>query len=161
MTDTPSIGVGAPELVELDQLHFAMIREVVSFDKIGQLFDRAYPAIYGHLARNGIAVVGAGVGISFGQPTDKIDLGVGAPVAAPFQETDEIKVFSVAPTRAIRVPLRGPYEQLPQAYAQARAWADEQGLACKEFAWEEYTTDPSTISDPSELLSLVYWPVRD
>ncbi len=160
MSELNPAGIGAPEVVKLDDIHFAMIREVVAFDKIAELFDRAYPTLYGYLAEQGIEIAGPAAGLSFGVPTDVIDLGVAVPVLAPFAGHGDIQLFTVPTTRAVRVKVQGPYDQLPQAYNLIRTWAAEQGHTCRGVAWEQYINDPSTISDPAELLSEVFWPIE-
>ncbi len=160
MSELNPAGIGVPEVVELDDIHFAMIREIVAFDKITELFDRAYPRLYGYLAEQGIEIAGPAAGLSFGVPTDVIDLGVAVPVRAPFTGHDDIQLFTVPATHAVRVKVQGPYDQLPQAYNLIRTWAAEQGHTCRGVAWEQYINDPSTISDPAELLSEVFWPIE-
>jgi effector-binding domain-containing protein len=56
--------------------------------------------------------------------------------------------------------IRGPYDQVGQAYAAIQKSLGENHLKSKSAPFEVYITDPATAKDPSEIQTDVYQPVE-
>jgi AraC family transcriptional regulator len=53
----------------------------------------------------------------------------------------------------------GPYEQLPQSWAEIERWMESGGHSGAGAPWESYVTDPAAHPDPSDWRTEVIWPV--
>jgi AraC family transcriptional regulator len=53
----------------------------------------------------------------------------------------------------------GPYEELPQSWAQIERWMESQGHRATGAPWESYITDPAAHPDPSDWRTEVVWPL--
>lgn len=54
----------------------------------------------------------------------------------------------------------GSYSDLPSVYTKQREWADKEGYESTNALYEVYVTDPSQVSDESELITEIYYPVK-
>lgn len=154
-------GIGAPQIVALDQKFYVMRREQVPVASIAEFYDRAYPELFGFVAQQGLQMIGAPIGVSFSAPTATIDLGAALPVATLIESTGSFQPFVISAGRAAKVRVVGNYDQLPQAYQKLEAWATEQGLHKVGAPWEEYLSDPSQVTSEEDHVTDVYWPLAD
>lgn len=65
-----------------------------------------------------------------------------------------------SPGLCLKTVVRGPYEQLPSVYAKQIEWAEKEGYANCNALYEVYITNPSEVSQESELITEVYYPVK-
>ena len=139
----------APEIREVGEQHLAVVRDQVAFPDIPGLYDRAYPLIFGALAAAGIAPSAPPMGVTHGEPGDRLDLSVAVPVAEPFAASGEVVGETIPAGRAATLLVRGDYAQLGAAYEHLYTWIGTQGLAPSGIAWEQYLTEPQPGGDPA------------
>ncbi|WP_432413007.1 SRPBCC family protein [Rasiella sp. SM2506] len=65
------------------------------------------------------------------------------------------------PVSALKTTLRGNYDNLPKAYAQAKAYLSQNGLQPHPTAkmFEVYVTDPEEVANPANYVTEIYMPV--
>lgn len=139
----------SPEIVDRPERHLAVVRETVAFDAIPQLYDRAYPTIFGALSRAGIAPAAAPMGVMHGAPSSGLDLSVAVPIAQPFEPDGEVGAETLPACRAATLLVKGDYARLSAAYEHLFAWISDQGLAPAGISWEQYLTEPEPGGDPA------------
>lgn len=64
------------------------------------------------------------------------------------------------PGLCLKTVLHGSYSNLPSVYTKQREWAEKEGYESSNALYEVYVTDPSQVSDESELITEVYYPVK-
>lgn len=74
-------------------------------------------------------------------------------------EPDGVEVVSIPGGAAATTLHRGPYEKLHEAYAALQEWIEDEDLKPAGPPWEVYVTDPTTVENPAEWETEVYWPV--
>lgn len=64
------------------------------------------------------------------------------------------------PGLCLKTVLHGSYDQLPSVYARQCQWAENHGYEGSDALYEVYMTDPSQVSEESELITEIYFPIR-
>lgn len=148
----------APEIVEQPERHLAVVRDTVAFEAIAELYDRAFPVIFGALGQAGIPPVAPPMGVVHGMQDGALDLAVAVPVAEPFPGDGEVVAETLPAGPAATLMVRGDYGQLADAYEYLHGWISEQGLTPGGPAFEQYLTEPEPGGDPSlnETLIAIY-----
>lgn len=159
MTDSPV----SPEIDTRPELHLAVVRETVPFDRIPELYDRAFPALFAAIAAAGLSPAAAPMGIMHGSPTaDGLDLSVAVPISEPFPSAESdataevrVTVETLPASRTATYLLRGDFSGLSAAYERLYAWVSEQGEQPTDIAWEQYLTEPEPGGDPAHNETLI------
>lgn len=64
------------------------------------------------------------------------------------------------PGLCLKTVLYGSYSDLSSVYTKQREWAEKEDYESSDALYEVYVTDPSQISEESELITEIYYPVR-
>ena len=64
------------------------------------------------------------------------------------------------PGLCLKTVLHGSYRQLPSVYARQCQWAENHGYEGSDALYEVYVTDRSQVSEESELITEIYFPIR-
>ena len=141
----------APEIESRPEVHLAVVRETVPFDRIPELYDRAYPAIFQALAETGVSPAAAPMGVMHGSPAaEGLDLSVAVPIPQPYTGTGGgITAETMPAARTATMLLRGDFSGLSAAYERLYAWISERGEQPTGIAWEQYLTEPEPGGDPA------------
>lgn len=148
------------EIVTLEPVTVAALRESVPMAEMTQFFDRAFHAVAEAVGRQGVPFAGPPVGVYFGTPTDTVDVAAGFPLAGPFEPTGDVTTLTLPAGRAAQVVHVGSYDTMVGTYDRIAAWVREQGLDVDELMWETYLTEPTPDGDPSAMRTLITWPLR-
>ena len=134
---------------------------------IGALFDIHIPNIADRLSDLGGTAAGAPYARYHEFGPERADIELGIPVAAPVANLRPIA--DGAPGEACNAELpggevaaavhQGSYNGLADAYRQLREWIASQGRRDGAGPWESYVTDPTEVSDPSQLRTEIFWPL--
>ena len=64
------------------------------------------------------------------------------------------------PGLCLKTVLHGSYSNLTSVYAKQQKWADKEGYQCNNALYEVYTVDPSQVSNESEIVTEIYYPLK-
>lgn len=64
------------------------------------------------------------------------------------------------PGLCLKTVLYGPYSELSSVYTKQREWAEKEGYESSNALYEVYVTDPSQVTQESELITEIYFPVK-
>lgn len=64
------------------------------------------------------------------------------------------------PGLCLKTVLCGSYSNLSSVYTKQLEWAEKEGYETSDALYEMYITDPSQVSDESELITEIYYPVK-
>lgn len=150
-----------PQIEERGAVHYAGIRETVTMDGIAGAVDEAYPELFGWLAGQGIAPVGAPfIRYLVIDMAAELRLDLGVPVGAPVTGSGRVQPGVLPAGRYAVLRHTGPYDGLIASNAALQRWAHEHGIEFDTWdtpdgsAWraraEHYLTDPSREPDPAK-----------
>ena len=119
--------------------------------KILQLFD----LVYAFLETAKVKQAGHNIAVYL---NNVVDLEVGVPVTAPFEDTATVYCSSLPAGRAAHAVHYGPYSELGGAHDAVLQWCEDRGLALTGVSWEIYG---HWNDDPSLLRTDVYWLLKE
>lgn len=146
-------------ITELEPARCITIRETVAFADMVPFFDRAFTALAGALAEQGLTPVGAPYARYYGQPTDTIDIEAGIAVVEEPSASDTVSAGSLPGGRAATATMSGSYDGLGAAWGAMFEWIQARGESPADTMWEVYVTEPTPDMDPAELRTELYWPL--
>lgn len=150
-----------PEVVTLEPVTTATIRDVVATDQLPAFFDRAFSALPELISMQGIAITGPAFSLYHNHPSDTVDVEVGFTTDRAIEASGGVEAGSLPSGRVARVVHGGGYDELPDAWDRLGAWMSEQGLSFRMPFWEVYLTEPSPDMDPADLRTELNHPVGD
>jgi effector-binding domain-containing protein len=83
-----------------------------------------------------------------------------SPVTGTVHDTGDVVVSHLPGGRTAVAVHLGPYQQLPETYAEVLDRIQAEGLLAAEDMWEEYLSDPAAEPDPQTWRTVVHWPAR-
>ena len=149
------------EQVELPEITLAAVRQTVPMNELTGFYDQAYGRVAQALAAAGVAPTGPAFGWYAGMPTDTADVAAGFAVpggSGPFE--DGVETIVIPASAAVVGTYTGPYDGLPDAWAELGTWAGEHAADGRGDFWEEYVTDPSPDGDPAANVTRLVLPLR-
>lgn len=149
-----------PQLVTLEPVTLAALRETVPMNALPAFFGRAFNATYAAAQQQGIPVVGPPLGIYYSMPTDTVDVAAGFPTARPVAASGGVTPVELPGGRAAQVLHRGPYDTMEQTYNRLLAWVAERGLKAAKIMWESYLNEPLPDA-PEATETLITWPLEE
>lgn len=146
-----------PEIVEVELVPAAVVREVVEMTALAEFFDSAFGQILATLVAEGIEPIGPPFALYHGQPTDTADLEVGFPVDRAIGTVEPVEPGSTPGGRVARVVHVGAYDELGRSWERLAAWITAQGEEPAADLWEVYLTEPTPGADPAGLRTELNW----
>jgi effector-binding domain-containing protein len=149
-----------PQVVELEPVTVAALRETVPMTGLQAYYDRAFHTIMGVIQGQGVTPTGPPVGIYYSMPTDTVDMAAGFPVDREVTAESGVETTTLPAGRAVQAMHAGSYDSMTQTYDRLMAWVREQGLTPAPVMWETYLTEPSPDGDPDAMRTLITWPLQ-
>lgn len=136
------------------------IRDQVPADAFPAFLGVAFPELFEHVGRHGIAVTGHPFVIYHAFGPDDIDAEVCVPVAGPAPVGGRVGARTLAGGTIVRTLHVGPYEELGSAYAALQEWVGDHGYVAVGPHRERYLNGPDVDVPPSEYRTEVDLPVE-
>ena len=147
-----------PQLVSLEPITVAVVREIVPMSELPSFFDRAFHAVMATAQAQGVPVAGPPVGVYYGMPAETVDVAAGFPTAGPVEATGDVASVTLPGGRAAQILHVGSYDSMEQTYGRLMPWLGQQGLIPAGVMWESYLTEP-TPEAPESMQTLITWPL--
>ncbi|MGB1247793.1 MAG: SRPBCC family protein [Chitinophagales bacterium] len=145
--------------VEVAAKTYVGIREVVRMDALSTFFGEKYGAIMGA----GVQMEGgapSALYYSWDEETMTTDIAAVIPVAeAPANVADGMEVFTTEAGKAVQLDYYGDYAAAYDSHVAINEYIIANGLE-SYLVVEEYTNDPTTVADPSELHTLITYMLK-
>ncbi|WP_339320614.1 MerR family transcriptional regulator [Paenibacillus sp. FSL R10-2734] len=145
------------QLVETKPMHILFTRQMLSSDDYALGYGKYFSKLYETIATEKLTLLGTPITIYHSQEYNPA--GNDTEFALPIEEI-------VNGTRELREGLcaksvyKGPYSELTSVYAKLTEWIENEGYEMVNSPYEKYITDPTQNTDPEDLVTEVYFPVK-
>jgi len=144
------------------------VQKPMSGIDVGALIDRYLPAVIDGIGQAGGRPAGPPYVRYHEWGGDRADLELGFPVVEPSPRMERLDGRPSGRVGAAELPGGeaaltvhcGPYDQLSGTYAALHDWIHAQGRDDGPGPWESYVDDPGAVTDPANVRTEVYWPIR-
>ena len=158
-TDAPT-----PEIVDVDPMTTAVVRDVVATDELAGLLRPALPPSPTSSTARASPSPGRRIAAYHGPPAATADLEAGFPTQQAIEPDGDVdgRLACPAAARSTRLVHEGGYDELrPRAWQRLGAWIAEQGLTAGPLLWEVYVTEPNPDMVPADLRTELDWLLTD
>ncbi len=141
---------------DLPQKHYVMNRQEVKMSNIGQYYGATLGALFGTVQKAGVEMDGMPCGLFF--DWNETDMTTDMAAAIPVKEEMTIKdasSHSIPAGPALQIDYYGDYSGTKDAHDAMDTFLDDYGLLKNFPVVEEYVTDPTTVTDPSKVLTRI------
>ena len=134
------------------------IRDTVEWAGMKEFYMENLPKTAGAIAENGLKMAGMPMGLFFmwDEENQRADMLAGAPIASGSIEGFESYELS---GDCLVIEYYGEYEGTGKAHEAMEKYMKWHGIEFGEVAAEEYVTDPTEGTDPSEILTKIIYPI--
>jgi AraC family transcriptional regulator len=147
------------EVREIQSQPAIAIRATIKANAIGDTLGQIYPRVWNFVTASGGQPSGPPYARYYHVEPERVELEGGIPVATRMP-ADETIVATALPAGRVAVTRHiGPYQELNNAWMALADWIKAQGYTPVDAGWESYVSDPGDHSDPSTLITDVYWPI--
>lgn len=94
------------------------------------------------------------------EPGKEIAMEAGVPIAKKMASSGKIKCVELKGGNVVMVSHYGPYEKVETAHMAIDKWIKENNKTVIGAPWEVYMNDPTTVKDPSEIHTDIYYPIQ-
>ena len=148
------------DIRELPEQVVVGTRERVPMSDVTSAIPRGIAEVHGYLPELGIEPVGPPITICPAPDEDDlVDLANTWPVAEKVHGRGPIDSWTLPAVRALWMRHRGPYDRLPESYRLLEQVMSQSGLEPTDAPREIYVTDPQEVSDPTEYVTEIAWPI--
>jgi effector-binding domain-containing protein len=136
------------------------IRDTCSPATISSKLEKIYKEIGETITKNGFVIAGAPFSVYHSYSPQQFDVEAGIPVNKPAKDFGRIKAGEIKAGKAVVAEYFGPYQGTEKAYLAIEEFLKKNNLSAIGAPWEVYMTDPESVSDPSQLLTLIYYRIK-
>jgi len=128
---------------------------------IGSALERIYGEIFVEAGKQGLTQQGAPFAMYHSwNPEGKSFVEPGIPMDKMPAKAEGFNAVSMDATMVIGVDYYGPYDASGMAHDAVYKYVGENGYEMTGSPWEIYVTDPTTVDDPSKILTKIFYPVK-
>ena len=148
--------------VSFEERHYITIREKIDPKTTQNFYAKNLSLLLDAAKEAGAELVGSPSALLYGWNAHTVLLDVAAAIGVkdpePFRGT--YKIMSYAPGLYISTDHFGSFKKVNTAHAALEKYKAENNLIMGRPVIEEYVTDPNTVSNPEEVLTRLYYPVK-
>lgn len=145
------------QLVEIPVMHLLSIRKNVLEPEFSEEYGSCFGKLFRKLEEKKLAAAAPPMVLFHGD--EYTPFGLDTEFAIPIKEY-AAGTRDFCPGLCLKTVVQGSYLQLPSVYAKQIEWAKKEGYENSDALYEVYVTDPAAVSQESELVTEVYYPVR-
>ena len=145
------------QLVEVPRMYLLSIRKMLTQCEIAEEYGNCYNKIFGKIADDKLTALAPPM-VLF-HSADFSPFGLDIEFAVPIREYIT-GTRDLHPGLCLKTVVHGSYSNLSSVYTKQREWAEKEGYENNNALYEVYVSDPSQVSDESDLVTEVYYPVK-
>jgi effector-binding domain-containing protein len=133
------------DIVRAQTVTMAVARATLPLGQISGRIIELFDLVYAFLETAKVKQAGHNIALYL---DNAVDLEVGVPVTAPFEDTATVYCSSLPAGKAAHTVHYGPYSLLGEAHDTVQKGCEDRGLALTGVSWEIYgdwTDDPSLV----------------
>jgi len=153
--------IETPQIVETEGQETAAIRFRIPKAEMQEAFGQGVPELLGAVEEQGAEVVGPVFAHHFRMDSEIFDFELGVPVSAPVEPRGRVVPGKLPPRKVARTIYQGPYEGLPNAWAEFQEWVEEEKLPWRPDIVERYVVTPDGEPDPGKWRTELERPLFD
>ena len=139
--------IDTPLVTQSVALRTACMHLTVKRELIREVMGPGISEIFGALAAQGVAPIGAWFTHHRRRPNATFDFAICVPVAKPIVPSGRVVNGELPAARVARTVHLGPYEELGAAWGEFHAWIAAQGHTSRTDLWECYLRGPESGPD--------------
>ena len=149
------------ETIDMGERHFIISRADVIKTEMAQFFQNNYPMMSTSAETGGYTISGQPCAIYYEwvEESETTDMAAAIPIAEGNASVEGFETVSLG-GKALKIAYYGPYENIGNAHNAMGMYCETNEVQMNGPAIEEYVTDPSTVNDPSEILTNIYYLVQ-
>jgi len=153
---------GKFEIKETDilPLFTLTIRDTCSPATISNKLEAIYKEVSETITKNGLMKAGAPFAIYHSYSPELFDIEAGIPVNKPAKDSGRIKAGEIKAGKAVVADYFGPYQGTGKVYSAIEEYLKKINKKAIGAPWEVYMTDPGSVTNPSQLLTIVYYRIK-
>jgi effector-binding domain-containing protein len=157
------INVKAIDVVikQIDSQKALVLKADIPIAQISQKMGEMYGRLFDYLGEKNIQPTGAPFAVYYAfDPKGNVVFEAGVPIAANVEVKEDMVIKEFPAMKAATCLYKGAYEKMEPVYNELNKYIQDNQLKQTGISWEVYLTDPSTLKDPNENQTLIYFPVE-
>lgn len=122
-------------------------------------FKKVMEELSAHMEAEGIQIAGSRFAI-YNKWGDEIEFTAGFQVASKGKDKGDFKFMEYPVMNTVHAGFYGAYEATIHGHNAIESYLKENKKEVIGGPWEVYVTDPSSVTDPSQILTEIYYPVK-
>lgn len=145
------------QLVEVSKMHLLSFRKMVHEQEFVEEYRNCFGKLFKKIQKDNLTILAPPM-VLF-HSAEFSPFGLDTEFAIPVKEYIR-GTRNFHPGLCLKTILHGSYSKLSSVYAKQREWAEKEGYECNNALYEVYAADPSEVSQESELITEIYYPVK-
>ena len=145
------------QLVEIPRMYLLSIRKNVLEHEFSEEYGTCFGKLFRKMEEKKLTAAAPPMVLFHGD--EYTPFGLDTEFAIPIKEFST-GTRDFCPGLCLKTVVQGSYLQLSSVYAKQIEWAEREGYENSNALYEVYVTDPAEVSNESELITEVYYPVK-
>lgn len=144
-------------LVEMPKMYLLFVRKMVQENEFAEEYGNCFGKLFQRIATDKLTI--AAPPMVLFHSAEFSPTGLDTEFAIPVKEyVTGTRDFH--PGLCLKTVVRGSYSDLSSVYTKQLEWAEKEGYEGRDALFEVYVTDPSQVTEESDLVTEVYYPVK-
>lgn len=148
------------EIKEMPSISYVSIRDTIAINNLSNAYEKMFTELLSALQMQQLKPSGYPFSIIYWVNPKLADIEFALPVSANVQNSDNLSLNQMQPYKALVVKFKGDYNDISTVYKPATDYLQQHNLKYAGKIMEFYITDPQTVTDKSEILTEVIFPIE-
>ena len=145
------------QLVEVPMMYLLSIRKMVHEHEVAEEYGNCFRKLFRKTQVNKLTVLAPPMVLFHSEEFSPFGLDIEFAIPVKEYVTGTRDFY---PGLCLKTVLNGSYSNLSSVYTKQREWAEKEGYESSNALYEVYVTDPSGVSQESDLITEIYYPVK-
>lgn len=145
------------QLVEVPMMYLLSIRKMVHEHEVAEEYGNCFRKLFRKTQVDKLTVLAPPMVLFHSEEFSPFGLDIEFAIPVKEYVTGTRDFY---PGLCLKTILNGSYSNLSSVYTKQREWAEKEGYESSNALYEVYVTDPSGVSQESDLITEIYYPVK-
>lgn len=145
------------QLVEVPMMYLLSIRKMVHEHEVAEEYGNCFRILFRKTQVDKLTVLAPPMVLFHSEEFSPFGLDIEFAIPVKEYVTGTRDFY---PGLCLKTVLNGSYSNLSSVYTKQREWAEKEGYESSNALYEVYVTDPSGVSQESDLITEIYYPVK-